>query len=84
MGEGTHRRLRYCGPASDTSKSSSRRSGVRAEGWASVLSPDADNRSDRGAFRSTVPIEKRLLAGKVEAAGIEPASAAAPAERLQA
>jgi hypothetical protein len=59
-------------------------SDVSAFGWASLLSPDADNHSDRSAFRPIVPIEKRQLAGKVEAAGIEPASAAAPAERLQA
>ena len=45
----------------------------RALAWASVLSPDADNHSDRGASRSIVPIEKHRLAGKVEAAGIEPA-----------
>jgi hypothetical protein len=42
-------------------------------GLAGVLSPDADNYSYQGASRSTVPIEKRLIAGKVEAAGIEPA-----------
>jgi hypothetical protein len=46
--------------------------------------PGADNHSDRTASRPIVPIEKRRFAGKVEAAGIEPASAAAPAERLQA
>jgi hypothetical protein len=38
---------------------------------ASLLSPGADNHSDRGV-RSIVPVEKRRLAGKVEAAGIEP------------
>ena len=44
----------------------------------------ADNHSDRSAFARIVPIGKAALAGKMEAAGIEPASADAPTERLQA
>jgi hypothetical protein len=50
-------------PTVDTSRSA-----------AQASSQGADNHSDRSAFRSIVPIEKRRLAGKVEAAGIEPAS----------
>jgi hypothetical protein len=45
----------------------------RFAGQIGVVSGDADNHSARGAFRSIVPIEKRRFAGKVEAAGIEPA-----------
>ena len=45
---------------------------------------DADKDSARPRWIAIVPLAKSRLAGMMEAAGIEPASAAAPAERLQA
>jgi hypothetical protein len=35
-------------------------------------------------FTDSIPVEKPGVAGRVEAAGIEPASADVPTERLQA
>ena len=57
---------------------------LNANGVPIVAMHGADNRSDRRVLRRIVPTVNPRFAGGMEAAGIEPASAAAPAERLQA